>query len=322
MTLNEDIAMTLTELKSLTLDELREAYRSYLLNTDLSKSTIQVSTSDAFYIWRKSDKSVFWSIVEAPEFEPLAFSALNEFLPKQADGTTNKNIQGYMAHLRRFRRFVSSDTFSTAPQPAATPHRKYRRSAKVMLPKPCENEVDKYLASWNTLENYSLQEAALDKLFFTLTPKNTCIEDILLKVSTLNDFYSTNIFSVFPVAKHILSLDIDDRLVQGDPTLVDAIKTVDGRNHYSFATKYCSHHNPLEFPIYDSYVEKVLKHFRDVDGFYSFETEDLKQYDKFKQIILAFRAYYGLSKYTLKEIDQYIWQLGKEFFPKTYYSKK
>ena len=124
------------------------------------------------------------------------------------------------------------------------------------------------------------------------------------------------------MAKHILSLDIDIRLVQGDPTLVDAIKTVDGRNHYSFATKYCSHHNPLEFPIYDSYVEKVLKHFRDVDGFYSFETEDLKQYDKFKQIILAFRAYYGLSKYTLKEIEQYIWQLGKEFFPKTYYSKK
>jgi hypothetical protein len=314
--------MTLIELKSLTLDELRDSYRSYLINTDLSKNTIQTCASDTFYIWRKSNASKFWEIIESPNFEDEAFSALNNLLPKQANGKPNKNIQGYMAHLRRFHRFVSGNALPTISQPISSPRRKHRRSAKVMLPKHRENEVDKYLASWNTLENYSLQEAALDKLFFTLVPHNTCIEDILLKVSTLNDFYSTNIFSVFPVAKHILSLDIDIRLVQGDPTLVDAIKTVDGRNHYSFATKYCSHHNPLEFPIYDSYVEKVLKHFRDVDGFYSFETEDLKQYDKFKQIILAFRAYYGLSKYTLKEIDQYIWQLGKEFFPKTYYSKK
>ena len=314
--------MTLIELKSLTLDKLRDSYRSYLIHTDLSKNTIQTSASDAFYIWRKANASKFWEIVESPNFEDEAFSALNDLLPKQADGTTNKNIQGYMAHLRRFRRFVSSDTLSTVPQPAATPHRKYRRAAKVMLPTPCEKEVDRYLTSWKALENYSLQEAALDKLFFTLAPSNTCIEDVLLKVSTLNDFYSTNIFSIFPVAKHILSLDIDSRLIQGDPTLVDSIKTVEGRNHYSFATKYCSHHNPLEFPIYDSYVEKVLKYFRDVDGFCSFETEELKQYDRFKQIILSFRAYYGLSKYTLKEIDQYIWQLGKEYFPKTYYSKK
>ena len=175
---------------------------------------------------------------------------------------------------------------------------------------------------WNTLENYSLQEAALDKLFFTLAPGNTRVEDILLKVSTLNDFYSTNIFSVFPVAKHILSLNIDTRLKQGDPTLVDAIKTVDRRNHYSFATKYCSHHNPVEYPIYDSYVDKVLRYFRDTDGFCDFESDDLKQYDKSKQIVLAFRTYYHLEQYTLKEIDQYLWQLGKDYFPKNYYSRK
>lgn len=314
--------MTPVELKLLTLAELREAYRAYLLKANLSKNTIQASTSDAFYIWRKSGSATFWRIIESSDFESSAYSTLSMILPKQADGTISKHIQAYMAHLRRFRRFVSSNASPTISVPMPSPSRQYRRSSKANLPKPCKNEIEKYLAMWASLENYSLQEAALDKLFFTLTPHNVCIEDILLKVSTLNDFYSTNIFSVFPVAKHILSLDIDSRLVQGDPALVDAIKTVDGRNHYSFATKYCSHHNPLEFPIYDSYVEKVLKHFRDVDGFCSFETEELKQYDRFKQIILAFRAYYGLGEYTLKEIDQYIWQLGKEFFPKTYNSKK
>ena len=187
---------------------------------------------------------------------------------------------------------------------------------------PCKSEVETYLAIWKEMKDYSSQESALDKLFFKLAPNNTCIEDILLKVSTLNDFYSTNIFSVFPVAEHILTLNIDGRLKQGDPSLVDDIQTVNGRNHYSFATKYCSHHNPLEYPIYDSYVEKILKHFRDVDGFYHFETDSLKVYPKFKQVILAFRSFYGLEQYTLKEIDQYLWQLGKKYYPRTYGIKK
>lgn len=308
--------MSIDELKSLSIEELRHAYRAFLLDSNLSQNTIQVSCSDAFYIWRKRGQVAFWSIIESPDFEREALTALRQLLPN------DKNISGYLAHLRRFRKFAFGNASSMTSQPVAAPHSKNKRTAKVLLPKPCQSEVEKYLAKWSSLEDYSLQEAALDKLFFSLAPGNTSIEDILLKASTLNDFYSTNIYSIFPVAKHILSLNIDARLRQGDPSLVDAIKAVDGRNHYSFATKYCSHHNPLEYPIYDSYVDKVLRHFRDTDGFCTFGNEDLKRYDKFKQIVLAFRAYYELDQYTLKEIDQYLWQLGKDYFPKNYYSKK
>ena len=60
--------------------------------------------------------------------------------------------------------------------------------------------------------------------FFELIPKNEDISDILLKVATLNDFYSTNIFSVYPLAKHILSIDIDERLRQGDVALVKEVQ--------------------------------------------------------------------------------------------------
>lgn len=310
--------MSLDELKSLSIDELRQAYRAYLLNTDLSKNTIQVSTSDAFYIWRKCGSSVFWRIIESPDLGSEAFSILNELLPKQSDGTPNKNIPGYVAHLRRFRRFAMPDSSPDVPNLLEPSEQKTHPRSKIHLPTPCVNEVEKYLALWKSLEDYALQEAALDKLFFTWAPTNSSIEGILLKVSTLNDFYSTNIFSVFPVAKHILALDIDQRLADGDPTLVDDIKAVGNRNHYSFATKYCSHHNPLEYPIYDYYVDKVLRYFRDTDGFCTFKTEDLKRYTEFKKIVLAFRSHYGLTQYTLKEIDQYLWQLGKEYFPKTY----
>lgn len=33
-------------------------------------------------------------------------------------------------------------------------------------------------------------------------------------------------------------------------------------------------------------------------------------------------AYYKLSKFTLKEIDKYLWQLGKEYYNKTQKKKK
>lgn len=94
----------------------------------------------------------------------------------------------------------------------------------MLVPRPTVMEVEQYLQEWANLESYKLQETALDRLFFELSPKNTDISDILLKVATLNDFYSTNIFSIFPVAKHILSLDIDERLKRGDIFLVNEIK--------------------------------------------------------------------------------------------------
>ena len=96
----------------------------------------------------------------------------------------------------------------------------------MFVPRPTVMEVEKYLQEWANLESYKLQETALDRLFFELSPKNTDISDILLKVATLNDFYSTNIFSIFPVAKHILSLDIDERLKRGDIFLVNEIQNI------------------------------------------------------------------------------------------------
>ena len=122
------------------------------------------------------------------------------------------------------------------------------RSLKKVIPRPSPEQVKIYLKKWEQLEAYPEQEKALDKLFQELCPKNEKIEDILLKSATLNDFYSTNIFSVFSVAKHILELKIDARLSKKDLSLVDELQNVNiqGKNHkfYSFASKYCSHHNP------------------------------------------------------------------------------
>ena len=192
----------------------------------------------------------------------------------------------------------------------------------VTIHTPNKTEVEKYLQKWDSLENYVLQENALNKLFMKVYPNNTDINDILIKCSSLNDFYSTNIFSIFTVAKHILELNIDERLKNKDTSLVNdmAKLTINGKEKYfySFATKYCSHHFPNEFPIYDSFVEKCLMYFKKQDKFYDFLKEDLKEYAKFKDILLQFKKYYNIDEFNLKDIDRYLWQLGKEYFPKKY----
>ena len=137
----------------------------------------------------------------------------------------------------------------------------------------------------------------------------------------MNDF-TVLILKHISVATHIQNLNIDERLKAGDISLVDDIKSIEinGKiiNYYSFATKYCSYHNAVDFPIYDSYVDKVLRYFRDEDNFAKFNNTELKNYICFKKILIIFQNYYNLEKYNLKQIDKYIWQLGKDYFPKKY----
>ena len=184
--------------------------------------------------------------------------------------------------------------------------------------KPCANEVNEYIQKWNGLEDYVNQERALDKLFLELCKDNQSIENILIKCSALNDFYSTNIFKVHNVAQHYMQQDLDRRLTEGDLSLVSDLAhiNINGKPFYfySFASKYCSHHRPDIYPIYDSYVHKLLKYFRDRDSFYKFKEADLKEYESYHTIIQAFRKHYGLESFSIKEIDKYLWQLGKEAF--------
>ncbi|MBO4443684.1 MAG: hypothetical protein J5814_02800 [Bacteroidaceae bacterium] len=183
---------------------------------------------------------------------------------------------------------------------------------------PSVKEAEWFLNYWKELLSYSNHESSLNKLFKKLCAKNDNIEDILIKCSSLNDFYSTNIFDIHTVAQHILSLNIDERLERGDYSLVDEIAHVEvnGKDHffYSFATKYCSHHQPEKYAIYDNYVEKVLISMNKRKPFTNFKREDLKDYSKYMSVIRAFQQRFGLVQYTIKQLDQYLWQLGKWYF--------
>lgn len=317
--------MDISTARSIPLENLRENFRNYLRKKEYGVNTVNTIATDSFYLLRKEGAETFWSIMASDDYDNAARIAMENALAVHSKSSSKSLVHSYLTSMRRLREFLELPVSVSEKEEKKYIRNQKRRKATILLPTPCPEEVDFYLQSWDNLEQYHLQEDALDKLFFELCPENTDLSDILIKVSTLNDFYSTNIYSVFPVAKHIQSLHIDDRLRAGDVTLVNDIMRVmiDGKqkNFYSFATKYCSHHNPLSYPIFDSYVEKLLGYYRDKDGFAEFSTPELKDYAKFKAVLIEFRKFYGLERYNLKQVDKYIWQLGKKYFPKNYAKK-
>ena len=192
-----------------------------------------------------------------------------------------------------------------------------------IFPKPTIDAVKEMRVKWENLENYQLQEKCLRKLFDVAYPNNNDINEILVKVAVLNDFYSTNIKIPKPLlALHIKNIaDLDIRLKNGDHTVVHEIANNVHKMpnkeenleiyYYSFASKYAHHHNPEAYPIYDRYVSQVLRYFRKKDSFAKFSNADLKNYPEFKKIIETFCQYYGLTQFSLLEIDKYLWLLGK-----------
>jgi hypothetical protein len=189
--------------------------------------------------------------------------------------------------------------------------------------KPSPKVIRSALIRWKTskeYERYRDQEKVLRQLFQDLFPKNNSISAILLKVTALNQFYSTNIYDTYSMARHILELKIDKHLVRGDLTLIGEIAAIKlsrrKKKFYSFATKYCSHYFPECFPIYDSFVSKMLALYRKQFKFESFSQNGLKDYEKFKNVLTAFRGAFGLNRIPLKETDIFLWINGREKFSK------
>jgi hypothetical protein len=197
-------------MKALSYEELRATYKDFLHSQSISKLTINTAYTDTFYLWRKGNKDLFWDTVTAMDFEDSAKNELIKALTENSTGNVKSLVNSYLSHLRRFRLFLASDgnaqAFTTRQEKIDNPSKSRKKRLDGEVPAPSIDQVDFYLEKWDGLENYHLQEDALHKLFFELCPKNTDIVDILLKASTLNDFYSTNIFSIYPVAKHIYNL--------------------------------------------------------------------------------------------------------------------
>ena len=179
-----------------------------------------------------------------------------------------------------------------------------------VLPRPTADEVIRAEKIFD--EENGPTEWLLTQLFEKF-PENTDFGEVVVKTKVLNILYSTQIRAVNIVARHICSLAIDADLKAGNPEIVDGIAKVQLsdriHNFFSFASKYCNWHNPTAYPIYDGNVEACLWFYRRQDGFATFPRSGYG-YPEFVRGVNAFRDFYGLTSFTYKQLDKFLWYLG------------
>lgn len=229
------------------IEALRKQFKKYLNDNYEHLKDKSVIYSDSFYPYRHDIGMDFWDIFIDDNSLRKARELLEiKFSNEKSHKNPRRNSYGYVRTFKIFKEFIDNTygsvgsyiEFAKTNQPPKiekmviekVPRTKKAKDARPDVLRPSCEEVDRYLLAWEQLENYALQESALNKLFYQTYPDNKDIDDVLVKVSVLNDFYSTNIFSPFKVAKHIIDLDIDERLAAGDITLVNEIARVDMDN--------------------------------------------------------------------------------------------
>ena len=185
---------------------------------------------------------------------------------------------------------------------------------------------------WNEIDYIKQSEILINELFLSYSNIDESL--ILNRVIVLNSVYSTNIYlkemptivSILIKYEEVLNEDSSDVSIVNK--ICDEIynKLEEKRYLYSFVTKYCSHKKDMIYPIYDRYVEIMLKWYRDngkVKEFtfsddalnsYKHDKKSFGDYNSFKKIISDFQKYYA-KNISYKDIDVFLWSAGKEFFP-------
>jgi hypothetical protein len=182
------------------------------------------------------------------------------------------------------------------------------------LPHPTLELARNAISQYDSSPGTALPDGALRRLF-SQHPTNTEYEQVLPKVATLNAVYSTNIYGVSEVAQHICRSTLDELLSMESLDAVGAIDRITfgrkTRSTYSFATKYCSFHNPRTFPIFDSYVAESLIEYNRQSRFMKFTRRNLRIYREFVAILIRFRETYKLEALSLRDLDKFLWWQGR-----------
>jgi hypothetical protein len=179
-----------------------------------------------------------------------------------------------------------------------------------LLPAPAVELVREECEAFDQ-ENQLIEEA-LGQLRAQF-PHNAETSHVLLKVLVLNQLYNTRInnIDVEPLAVHIAGLGIDALLGQGLPDAVGLITNCPNlRRYLSFASKFCSWHNPAAYPIYDGNARACLWAYKKQDQFAEFHLQDLWYYEKFRVAVVAFSNHYGLNYFNFRQLDKFLFRSG------------
>jgi hypothetical protein len=174
--------------------------------------------------------------------------------------------------------------------------------------KPSTEEVESLLMTYYDDDYYRKyrDEATTLQYLYQTYRGNHHLNQVHIKVAVLEDFFAYHLSHTYQLAQHIAALNLDDRLSNGDATLIAEICKVpykidkDEQNRlYSFVSRYCNQHKAQLFPIYDQYSEACMAQYleEDLKGALcgkKLTKEDLKDYPTFCAVVKDFLSHYNL----------------------------
>ena len=261
--------MDINTIKDMSLNEIRNLYKEYLLKQNLSVNTVNTASVDTFYLWRKNGCESFWKVVLTSDFEAQAKDTVLRTLRENSKGNADTLASGYISHLRRFRLFLGSDIIIETPPSLQIVADK----SEVKYLAITEENIQRQHHFVESSDNYG-KEGLIIHDVLNAFPKNTDLNTIAMKIAVIDVTNSTHLsqykskISLYDLAKMILEIpNIDNRLENGDPELVNIIAKNNGSvNMFSFASKYCTYHNVEiygkdDYSIFDGIVKNTLPHY-------------------------------------------------------------
>jgi hypothetical protein len=140
-------------------------------------------------------------------------------------------------------------------------------------------------------------------------------EASLLKVTAINQLYSTNIFAVGRMAEHIVAVMHATPSTHYDVDLVESIAKVqrnvgvsDYRHHTSFASKFAHFFVDADrFVIYDAIAIQMVKYHL---GRGRYKQDTKHPYQAFVRNLGRMRTYANLTC-SNRDLDHYLWVAGQ-----------
>lgn len=157
-------------------------------------------------------------------------------------------------------------------------------------------------------------------------PSNTDPDVVAMKIGLIDITNSTHLsqhkskISMVELANIIAAIpDVDERIKNGDPEVVNIIARSNGRiNLFSFASKYCWYHNSNlygrdDFSILDTVLKEYLpKYFADVTKGQIQKWQDSFNYKAYNDYITGKLEELGITVENRKrKFDHFVWYLNR-----------
>lgn len=148
---------------------------------------------------------------------------------------------------------------------------KVRKLKKIVTFTITANDVNRASEMVKSNPVYGTEGEALARIIRRF-PRNTSIDDVIIKLALIDVTHSTQIFkhkqkaTIVQLAQNIVNIEnIDNRLKKGDLDLVNEIASSTSVNFLSIASKYCACHNQFlyqrdDYFKYDGVVSNQIQY--------------------------------------------------------------